>query len=65
MKQNIIRELAKVTNTDMKDGIPLIEFETWQKQHNADKVGKLCHRIPKIRYPKPYAFKWSSIWLLQ
>ena len=48
MKQNIIRELAKVTNTDMKDREPL-KMKNDKKKTNVDKGGKLCYqRFPKL-----------------
>ena len=46
MKQNIIKELAEVSNTDMKDRSPL---KRSQKQPNTNKVGKKGHRRSSTR----------------
>ena len=44
IRQNIIRENAWVTNTDMKDRASLKKNEEWQKQRNADGGSQLFHR---------------------
>ena len=49
MKLDIIREYAKVTNTDMKDREPLKNLK-WLKQPNANKVDKLCQRRSSTRF---------------
>ena len=58
IKNKIQSELSKVTNTDLKDRVPLKTNKKWQKQPNADKVGKLCSRRFSTRLQtKSYTFK--------
>ena len=52
MKQNIIRELSKINNTDMKDGVSLkikIKNDKKTKQNKQNKKKKNNNKI------KPYA----------
>ncbi len=48
MKQNIIRERAKVTNNHTKDSI-LQKTKKVQKQFNANKFGELFHKRSSSR----------------